>query len=814
LRRSAFQEAIVHLGKAIAMADKGGDIGPRATAGASRAAERLKLQTAYGRAVMWGKRMSSDEARAVFVRARELAAQAGNVDERFETYHGLYVTSVMRGELGAAHEVAETFRREAESCGGPTEAGVGDRLLGLACYCQGDFTAAKTHCEDALRIYDPERDRETRFRFGMDTRVGAIVCLGSAALMLGDIGGARKLIEEAVARAVASDHVPELINAYGAKAGIEISLGHAEPALRAAEILEDIHRIRQAENRGEAPAAWARARLGDRKTGIAELRRAITARTEEKALNGVPFFQGLLAELEAEEGDFEGALAQIDDALATAHETGEHRCDAFLHRLRGELLLKRDPANPAAAEDALQTALAIAERQGGRFYGLLAALSLAKLYRSTAGPAEAHAVLAPAFEGFSPSSETPEITEAEAVLAALAKTDELKNAGSSRRRRLQLQTAYGRAVAWSKGFGSDEARAAFARAGELAKGANNVDERFEIYHVLYLTSHRAEVGSAQKIAETFHREAENLRRLTELAVGERLLGLTSYLQGDFRAAKAHFEGALRIYDPERDRETRFRFGLDTGFGAIVGLAPVAVMLGDIEGARQLIEQSIARAVESDHVPELLMAHSVKAGIEMNLGHAEAALRAAEALEVISRNRQAENRGEAAAAWARARLHDRKTGISELGQVIEGRIEEKLKDSVPFYQGLLAELEAEEGDFEGALAQIDDALATAHETGELRSDAFLHRLRGELLLKRDPGNPAAAEDALQTALAIAERQGGRFYGLLAALSLAKFYQATGRMAEARAVLAPALERLSPTPEMPEIAEAQSLLATLA
>ena len=92
--------------------------------------------------------------------------------------------------------------------------------------------------------------------------------------------------------------------------------------------------------------------------------------------------------------------------------------------------------------------------------------------------------------------------------------------------------------------------------------------------------------------------------------------------------------------------------------------------------------------------------------------------------------------------------------------------------------------------------------------------MLHRLRGELLLKRDPGNPAPAEDALQTALAIAERQSGRFYGLLAALSLAKLYHSTGRLADAHAVLAPALEGFSPTPEMPQIAEAQGLLSQLA
>ena len=50
LRRSAFQEAIAHLGKAIAMADRAGD-----GATATPSGQRLKLQTDYGDAVMWSK---------------------------------------------------------------------------------------------------------------------------------------------------------------------------------------------------------------------------------------------------------------------------------------------------------------------------------------------------------------------------------------------------------------------------------------------------------------------------------------------------------------------------------------------------------------------------------------------------------------------------------------------------------------------------------------------------------------------------------------------------------------------------------------
>ena len=133
-----------------------------------------------------------------------------------------------------------------------------------------------------------------------------------------------------------------------------------------------------------------------------------------------PSLHGLLAELETPARGPESALALIDQGLAIAKETGEHFTDPYLHRLRGELLLRRDPSNPVAAEEAYRNAVAIAKEQGARSYELLVSLSLAKLYQSSARPAEAHALLAPALEGFSPTSEMPEIGEALALLSRLA----------------------------------------------------------------------------------------------------------------------------------------------------------------------------------------------------------------------------------------------------------------------------------------------------------------------------------------------------------------------------------------------------------
>jgi hypothetical protein len=84
------------------------------------------------------------------------------------------------------------------------------------------------------------------------------------------------------------------------------------------------------------------------------------------------------------------------------------------------MLLMREPANPATAEEALLTAIAVAKRQSTRSFRLRAALSLAKLYQSTARPVEAHAVLAPALEGFAPTPAMPEIAEAQTLVSRLA----------------------------------------------------------------------------------------------------------------------------------------------------------------------------------------------------------------------------------------------------------------------------------------------------------------------------------------------------------------------------------------------------------
>ena len=289
--------------------------------------------------------------------------------------------------------------------------------------------------------------------------------------------------------------------------------------------------------------------------------------------------------LEARAGDPDRAVAILDEALATSDRTGYRAFEAELHRVRGEILLKRDPANPAPAEEAFLTAIAVAKQQGTRSFELRAALSLAKLYQSTARPVEAHAVLAPALEGFSPTPEMPEIAEAQALLAALAETDEVKAEAAQRQRLTQLHVAYGNALFAARGFGAPETTEAFARARESASGDKDAPERLAADYGLWVGSYvRGELPSMRAHAAAFLSDVEARPDSPEAGVAHRAAGITCWFAGEYREARDHFERALALFQPGRDDDLAFRFGLDPGVAAMAYLAIASWPLGEVDRA--------------------------------------------------------------------------------------------------------------------------------------------------------------------------------------------------------------------------------------
>jgi predicted ATPase len=291
--------------------------------------------------------------------------------------------------------------------------------VGHARLYQGDFINARSDIAEVMRTYDQERDHDAKLPFGLDNGSISIAFLTQATWALGDVEQARALGDAALTRADQSANAPTRATVYHHISLYHVLRGDPEAARRIAKVLVDLsreHGMALHHTYGEIYLAWARGRLDDRETGVLELRRPLASYADHGNKLHAPLFQGLLAELEAEGDHADGALQRINEAMALLRETGGRWTEAPLHRIRGAILLKRDPSNTVAAAEAFLAAVAVAQTQQARSFELQAALALAKLYQSTGRPAEAHAVLAHALEGFSPAPEMPEIAEAMSLM--------------------------------------------------------------------------------------------------------------------------------------------------------------------------------------------------------------------------------------------------------------------------------------------------------------------------------------------------------------------------------------------------------------
>jgi predicted ATPase len=456
LRRSAFKEAAAHLDKAIELADKLAAAAPSGATGGSR----LRLQTSLGSALMWTKGLTAPETSAAFTRARELASREEDASERFTAYYGLWVGHLNRGEPAPMREIAEIFLRETAALPNCPEALVAHRISGTTCLYFGDFVGAHDHYQKTIELYDPARHADFVNRFGVDSRVAAEIGDALTLWVLGRVDEALRLAHRALADAESAAHAPTMGYGLIFAATLGLFRYNAEAVGTCGQVLADIV------SRYDLTAfitgfaaffqGWAKWSDGAQESTLAKMRRGLAMGREQGNILLLSSLEAALAEAEASAGETDAALRRLDDALSELEWTEQRYFEAEVHRIRAEILLQRDPADTAAAEQSLQAAIAIAQSQKARSFELRAALSRAKLYRAADRDADAHAVLAAAVEGFPPTEQFPELTEAQTFLATLSESDAVKSAAALRQRRVHLQISLANALLWAKGYHARE----------------------------------------------------------------------------------------------------------------------------------------------------------------------------------------------------------------------------------------------------------------------------------------------------------------------------------------------------------------------
>jgi predicted ATPase len=170
---------------------------------------------------------------------------------------------------------------------------------------------------------------------------------------LGDIERAFSLATDGEARIAGLAHVGSRVSGRLIAAMFELMRGDlSRAAPNAAELssLARDHDLPLWRACGVFLDGWTSAQSGAPGSGLEDMRRGVELLCEQN----VPVFDGLfkiaLAEAEARAGDVDRSLAILDDSLAISARTGHRAYEAELHRVRGMMLLKRGPTNPASVE--------------------------------------------------------------------------------------------------------------------------------------------------------------------------------------------------------------------------------------------------------------------------------------------------------------------------------------------------------------------------------------------------------------------------------------------------------------------------------
>jgi predicted ATPase len=320
-----------------------------------------------------------------------------------------------RLDLIFAQQLAERVLAMAQEAKAPAMLAGAHYVLGAVLDQSGQFPAARGHLELAVELFGAGPPRN----YGVFFAPAASHHLVAVLAILGYPSTALSRAQELVAAAHRSSDPYSIATVLAMNGNIHLGLRDTRlVAERADELLSIATEIEIPHYSIYATffRGWAMAAAGRGDEGIAEMRRSIS--------NPMPEAFGAmlvaLAETCGKNRRVDEALDLVTEGLATAERTGFRMIEAEFHRIKGELLMIKDPGNMAEAERWLRTAIDIARRQGARLFELRATVSLARLLASQGHRDEARAMLSEIYDWFTEGFEFADLKDAKAVLNELA----------------------------------------------------------------------------------------------------------------------------------------------------------------------------------------------------------------------------------------------------------------------------------------------------------------------------------------------------------------------------------------------------------
>lgn len=415
IARPAFDEAISHLGRAIAL------ITPKLENSETPPFERaLALQVPLSMTLLTRKGFGADETLEAFEKALVVADKIGETPMRYSILYGLWIGMGIRGRHADALRTAEALVEQAVNSPNTPSMVVANRVAGASHHFMGNFAEAQRYLDVALANYDPIAHAGLANQFGQDIGVTVHVFQAFNSLMQGQTRRAATHLDEAESLAKSTGHIQTICYALMLRTLFSVTSGDRPDAERC---LNEVAPIAQEHNL----AIWlaflkmmvevVAAHQGD-KASIDRYRKV----DAEFAATKTKMFAAPMC---IDVGWSALAMGIHDDAAEVAamaeeliDETGETQALSDLHRLQAAIA--NAGGDTDTAEKHLVSALDVAQRQGGKLWELRAAIDLAGLWRDQGKNAEAISLLKPVHDCIADGDCPEDRKIAKELLTALA----------------------------------------------------------------------------------------------------------------------------------------------------------------------------------------------------------------------------------------------------------------------------------------------------------------------------------------------------------------------------------------------------------
>ncbi len=389
---------------------------------AERHAQEIRMQVSLGVPLQSTKGYSAPEVQENYARAHELCQQLGLTAQSFPVLYGLFRYYMLQANYAKAEELGDQLVGMADQTDNPNFLVAAHRALGGPLVYQGQHNRALVHLKKVISIEPTPELRAEAYQYDVvDPWITSRSYMSWALWLLGYPEQALEQSRQAVTRAEGLEH----------PFSVALALSFAQWLH---QFCHDVSRTRMTAERAltisteqsfafwigwcRVLRGWTLAQHGQCDEAITEIREGIVDWRAQGSELGCHYYFALLAEACAKADRIDDALNALAEGQEFADATGEAYWAPEIPRLKGKLLLRRDPAAHEDAEKCFQAAIELAQKQEAKSLELRATMSLGRLWAERGSASEAHSMLAKTYEWFSEGFDTRDLREAKELLGS------------------------------------------------------------------------------------------------------------------------------------------------------------------------------------------------------------------------------------------------------------------------------------------------------------------------------------------------------------------------------------------------------------